>query len=235
MIRPGPRRTTLFSTFAVLLVCACGVSAPASASRAPSKVEKRQIRKAAVADCRKRGEQGCRAATARVSTVDERYAFGGAAGRNYYNGALLKRDASSRRWRVLEIQGGGAVNCSTWTRLAPPAVLNDLGLEGLSEDASSFGPCNGGPFVNGFPCDGNRGAVAGTGGIYLLRAKGIGCEGARAIVRDYHAQRAAQGGETQTVSGFECQGSYTENAEGLQVRCDGPAARRVTWTAYLDY
>ncbi len=77
----------------------------------------------------------------RISTVDERFAFGGAHGKNYYNGALLKRRRDTNHWRVLAIQGGGAMTCAWWLRYAPAAVLTDLGIEGLYEGNRNFGYC----------------------------------------------------------------------------------------------
>lgn len=111
----------------------------ASGDRKANGNERRGVQRAVLKSCRK-ADQGCRRAPVRVSTVDRRYAFGGAFGMNYYGGALVKR--SGGRWKVLKIAGGGIDYCSSWFAVAPDAVIRDLDLKGLRyQGDSGGGPC----------------------------------------------------------------------------------------------
>lgn len=82
-------------------------------------------------------------------------------------------------------------------------------------------------------CTPNSGKVAGTNGIYYLRARSVGCKLARTVVRQYHSKRAATMKDSQTVESFACTAKYTPSYEGLQVSCRRPTGQSVGWTAYI--
>lgn len=82
-------------------------------------------------------------------------------------------------------------------------------------------------------CQGNRGVVPGTNGIYSLRATRTSCRNARLVVKKFHTKRANSGRNTLRARGYLCMAHYTAGYEGLVVNCRR-GSRRVTWTAYLD-
>ena len=119
----------------VALLCA---SAPALADRKARPGERRAVQRLALKSCERR-DIDCRRAAVRVSTVSSRYAFGGAQGGNFYDGALARRKGV--RWKILVIQGGGIQDCKGWLRAAPRKVLRDLDIEGWSPQHPNGGPC----------------------------------------------------------------------------------------------
>jgi hypothetical protein len=77
----------------------------------------------------------------RVSTVNRRFAWTNVVGEGF-SGVLLKRPrASSLRFRVVGIQGGGINECSYWRKRAPRPVLRDLRIGGLLDDTGATGNC----------------------------------------------------------------------------------------------
>jgi len=83
-------------------------------------------------------------------------------------------------------------------------------------------------------CPGNTGHVAGTDGIYTLKAKAVSCNRAHKIVHKYHARESESGNTKQRAYGFKCEGHLTGGYEGLIVKCKR-GHRRVSWTAYISY
>jgi hypothetical protein len=126
-----------------LAVVALGwVAAPAArADRAPTKAERAAIKELALKTCNGSAPQACRFHGARISTARARFAWANVTGEGF-SGALLKRPArSSRRFRVVAIQGGGIGECRTWRRHAPRAVLRDLRIVGLVDDSGTVRNC----------------------------------------------------------------------------------------------
>lgn len=122
------------------LLLALGFPHPAGAIRPAKGHERDVLQRVAVRDCWKTDGFHCRRAPVHVSTVNRRFAFGGATGGHYYGGALMKKRAGGR-WRVSAIQGGGAMTCRWWYRFAPRRVIHDLRIEGLKKGQTEFGRC----------------------------------------------------------------------------------------------
>lgn len=108
---------------------------PAIADRAPTKAERAAIKRAVLARCKPVPEP-CRFRSARVSTRNRRYAWANVV-REGLSGMLLRRPTStSRRFRVMGIQGGGISECAYWRKRAPRSVLGDLDIHGLIDISS---------------------------------------------------------------------------------------------------
>lgn len=133
-------RTTGFLLLgcAAALILAGAHSPVADAHRAPSVKERKAIQKVALRHCRSQ-DRGCRRARVMISTVNSRYAFGGAQGMNFYGGALMRRWRGT--WRVRGSQGGGIQACSSWRRIAPRKVLKDFRISGWKPGHSTGVPC----------------------------------------------------------------------------------------------
>lgn len=131
--RIDARRAAALLTACVLaLVCA----QPAAAHRAPTKGERKAIRKAIVRACEKVGDDArCHGARGvRVSTANRRYAIGGPRGTGgwpvRYHVGLRK---SRGRWKVVweEINDLFPLPCSTYRKHFPNAVIRDFRLDGF--------------------------------------------------------------------------------------------------------
>jgi hypothetical protein len=137
MSRAGDRRRAC----AALLAIGAAVgfaAAPAAADRAPSKAERAAIEAVALDACR---ASDCEFRRARVSTSNARFAWADVIGEGF-SGVLLKRPTKrSHRFRVIGTQGGGISECSYWRRRAPRAVLRDLRISGLVDDAGTVRSC----------------------------------------------------------------------------------------------
>lgn len=132
-------KSALLLLVAVLLGLALTTS-PANASRKPSRAAATAIKEVALAACDVPGRQ-CRFLNSRVSTVNGRFAWANVGGEGF-SAVLLKRPrASSLRFRVVGIQGGGINECSYWRKRAPRPVLRDLRVGGLLNDTGATGNC----------------------------------------------------------------------------------------------
>ncbi len=219
---------------ATSLAIGCVLAVDATGERPPTETERRAIHRVVLKDCERR-DADCRRARIRVSTANRRYAFGGAAGGNFYGGALVKRNKASTRWRVVMVQGGGLQACRTWHRRAPRRVLRDLNIQGFVPGYSTGRPCwKRYARASVAACAPPRRVVAGVGGIYSLHGRHARCRLARQVVRRYHAKRIATTRNDQRVFGFNCSGRYSAGGEGLGVSCRRRNGRRVSWDAYLD-
>jgi hypothetical protein len=117
-------------SFALTLLAALALAAPAAADRKATKAEKAAIKPVALAACQSPAGE-CRFHGARVSTANARFAWANVTNEGF-SGALLKRPTRrSHRFRVIGTQGGGIGECSYWRARAPRAVLRDLRIAGL--------------------------------------------------------------------------------------------------------
>jgi hypothetical protein len=128
----------ILAATAAATIAVSGMAAEARAERPASPTERRAIQVIALRHCPVGGGDPCRRAPVKVSTVDPRYAFGGAIG-DGYSGVLVKRE--SGHWRVVAVQGGGLMSCSYWEAAAPVSVIRDLRLDGISSEYPNGGPC----------------------------------------------------------------------------------------------
>lgn len=119
-------------TVIVAAVCCVGLSTPAAeAHRKAKSAEATGIKRATLAQCGT--GQRCRFERARVSTVNARYAFGDASGRDYGVTVILRRrSAKATRWTRVTSIGGGAPDCRQF-RSMPRAVVREFGLGGLRD------------------------------------------------------------------------------------------------------
>lgn len=216
------------SLVGMIILAATAFPQGASGARPPTAQEARAIWRVVLADCRSH-DSHCRRAGIRVSTANLRFAYARTRAENFYNGALVRREASSGRWRILMIQGGGIQSCSEWRQNAPMSVLRDFGIEGFEQGHSTGTPCW------ETSCAGPNGPVPGAQGIYSLTGELVGCKAARKLVREYHSIRQQTGNDDFRVSSFDCTGDITENFEGLVVECRRGKDTSVNWIAQFIY
>lgn len=120
------------------------LSAVVDASRAPTKKERKWIRKASMKHCRNTqppiGIYGCEwQGGIRVSTVNPRYAWANSVGTSHSTSGILRRKGKrAKYWRVIVTEGGGILSCSHWYRKAPRRVVRDLRVRGFYENSGSF-------------------------------------------------------------------------------------------------
>lgn len=124
-------------------LCSFGL-ASADSSRAPTKKERKWIRKAAMKDCRQRQGTvvgyGCEwRGGIRISTANPRYAWAEVYGPQHdHSGILRRKSPRAKYWRVKQVVGGGIQPCSYWYAKAPRRVVRDLRIEGFRENSGSF-------------------------------------------------------------------------------------------------
>jgi hypothetical protein len=137
MLMTTPRMSATHLLKAGLLLGVVGgallSTSPAHAARKPTMLERRDIKAAALRECRRSPDaRHCRFFSARVSTLDPRYALSSAGDDSAGRTGIAKRPTRhSRRWRVTFVQGGGEVACADWFKVAPRKVVADLGLRGI--------------------------------------------------------------------------------------------------------
>lgn len=197
----GLLRRTLAATLLAVLVGA----PPAMASRGPSAAEEGALREAALADCNvlvaSRGAEPCEWRGARVSTANERYAWGSAVG-DTYSGTLLRRSTSrSLDFRVVGAQGGGIGECRGWWRVAPRRAVADLRIVGtIGRAGLPFSPCPSRAFRLR-RCGTVPGVTEGVRVRSRVTARGVGCRFARRTVRANNARGTRPRGWSCTGSG----------------------------------
>lgn len=120
---------TLGVSAALVLLVAALFAAVAGASRKPTPTEMRALKRLALAKC----GPGCvwRGSAARISTVDQRYAYVDVyetTGAMISNAGVWKRPSvHSEKWHQLMIVGGGAQRCTTWYQAGvPPEILHEF-------------------------------------------------------------------------------------------------------------
>jgi hypothetical protein len=106
---------------------------PAEARRDATSSEEAAIRSVVMERCES-DQSGCQWSGATVSTADERYAFGNAAGEAFSSEAFVRRSSpQAADWQVLIVQGGGIRSCDEYTQAGVPnAVLVDFAIQGLA-------------------------------------------------------------------------------------------------------
>lgn len=109
------------------------------AARRPTATERVDIRRAAMAYCNRQQWDSCRwGGGIKVSTVNRRYAWAVAGGDGWdSSGILVRPTRTSRKWRVLRVQGGSAHLCSYWRAVAPRRVVRDLRITAVKADYST--------------------------------------------------------------------------------------------------
>jgi hypothetical protein len=138
--RAGNRSAIALALLAGGIVVAFAVPAGAR-DRPPTNSERPAIKRAAMKACGGSPSHPCKFHGARVSTANARFVWANVTAEGF-SGALLKRPSpGSRRFKVAGRQGGGIGECSYWRARAPAAVLRDLRIVGLVDDAGEVRNC----------------------------------------------------------------------------------------------
>lgn len=125
--------------FLVALTATLVLTAPATASRAPSQSERSSLRATVLSQCNA-DDPPCTWKRAVISTKNSRFALAYANGSfTDYNVIYRRADPATNRWRSRIVLSGGVVNCARLLRAAPRAVLRDLKITGLK--SGSVGYC----------------------------------------------------------------------------------------------
>lgn len=114
----------------------------ADASRAPTREERKAIKRAAMRNCAPQEATGYQCiwrGHVRVSTRDPRYAYARVSGPAYdSSGILRRRHRNSSNWRMVHVVGGGIQSCEQWYRNAPRRVVREFKIRGFTEGDQSF-------------------------------------------------------------------------------------------------
>jgi hypothetical protein len=203
---------------AVLMTVAALAALPAAAaaSRAPTVAEEEAIRAALLADC-DANQEGCVFnGAARVSTVDQDFAWAAAHGDYYdHSGILRFRDG---RWTVQIIQGGGVRDCRDFWQHASTRVVHDLRISGLMLDPLAAKRCSASK-LKLRRCGTIAAVTEGVQARERITSRGVRCRKAKRII---HTSNSSG----RTPPGWGCIGSGEGATCARTTAPDAIAARR---------